>query len=81
MSLSLAIWSRAASALARARRADEAARHLAHPRRLVDGGGPQRIGLDADLGEQPEPARTGAGQDQFGLRGPLSRGSCAQLAP
>jgi hypothetical protein len=34
-------------------------RHLSARRRLVDGGGPERIGDDANLLEQSEPARRG----------------------
>jgi hypothetical protein len=37
---------------------DQRARHLTFARRLVDRGGAQRIGLDADLGEQHQAART-----------------------
>jgi hypothetical protein len=51
MSLSLAIWSRAASAFARASR-DASAGHFAETRLLVDRRRPQGVGLYADLCQQ-----------------------------
>jgi hypothetical protein len=45
----------------------ERARHLALERRLVDGGGTQRIGLDADLAQKYQTPRRSAGQHQLGL--------------
>ena len=67
MSLSLAIWSRARLGLGAGEPGHQRARHLALLGGLVDRGGAQRVGLDADLAQQREAARRGAGQHQLGL--------------
>ena len=51
----------------------ELARQFALFGRLVDMGGDQMLGLDADLVEQREPARRGGGQDQFRTAGHAAR--------
>ena len=49
------------------------ARQLAPLRRLVDIGGPQRVGFDADLVDKRKPARRAGGQNQFWTADHLNR--------
>ena len=53
---------------------DVPGRQFAAARRLVDIGGLDLVGNDADLAQQIEPARRGRGEHQF-----LHRGSTAQV--
>ena len=56
----------AASALARARRLAQARGSSPRFGRLVDVGRAQRVGLDAGLVEQAEPARRTGSENEFG---------------